>query len=135
MTPRIGIPCALILVVGFAATAACSRSGPDVAEATGTWAGAEAAMKVTTTGAHIEFPCAVGDIPQPLMAGSNGEFSADGVYAIQVGPANGPQQPARYTGRIDNQKMTLSVTLSATSQTFGSFTLTYGSPASFAKCL
>jgi hypothetical protein len=92
-------------------------------------------MKVTASGAHIEFNCAVGDIPQPLMAGSNGEFSADGTYAVQVGPANGPAQAARYSGRIDNQKMTLSVTLPTTGQAVGSFTLTFGSSDLIVKCL
>ena len=134
MTTRTGIARSLIVVVA-AVAAACGGSGPDVAVATGTWAGSSAAMTVTTAGAHIEFSCAVGDIPQPLMADTSGEFSATGVYAVQVGPANGPQQPARYSGRVDNQKMTLTVLLTGTNQTVGSFTLSFGAPATIPKCV
>jgi hypothetical protein len=124
----------LLLVTVLAIGACGNPAGPDALVPAGTWGGPEASAIVTATGAHLEFPCGAGEIAQPLMTTSNGEFAIDGTYIRQVGPAAIPQ-PARFSGRVNNQTMTLSVTLSGGSQPIGSFTLTLGIPPSFVRCL
>jgi hypothetical protein len=134
MTNRTLARC-LMLVVSVMTIAGCRGVGdPDVPVAAGTWGSGEAAVTVTANGVHLEFPCASGDITQALLTDSNGDFSVEGVYTRQSGPGLNPQA-ARYSGHIDNQTMTLSVTLSQTNQAIGSFTLKLGTPASFAKCV
>jgi hypothetical protein len=124
----------LLLVVSVVTIAGCRGLGdPDVPVSAGTWGG-DAMVTVTANGVHFEFPCASGDISQPLLTDSSGDFRADGTYVREGGPGFTPQ-PARYSGHVDNQTMTVTVTLSQTNQQVGSFTVKFGAPGSFAKCV
>jgi len=124
----------LALVVSVATIVGCTGlNNPDVPVSAGTWAG-DAAVTVTANGAHFEFPCASGDVTQPLLADSKGDFSIDGTYIREGGPGF-TSQPARYSGHIDNQTMTLTVTLTQTNQKVGTFTVKFGGSGSFAKCV
>jgi hypothetical protein len=106
---------------------------------TGTWGGDGIRMDVTKRGAKIEFDCAYGAIDEPLMTGSDGRFRFKGVLVMERGgPVREGQEakslPASYTGSLSGQQMTLTVTITDTGQTIGTFTLTRGKAARLTKC-
>lgn len=96
-------------------------------------------MQVTELGADISYACAHGSINERLMLDGNGRFEALGTH---VNESPGPlredrppdSHPARYTGRVEGQMMTLTVTLTDTKQEVGTFTLTYGRGGRVRKC-
>jgi hypothetical protein len=97
-------------------------------------------MTVSAEGARFEFDCAHGNIDAPLLQSVHGAFSATGVYVHEHG---GPirvgeppdSHPSTYAGQIVAGTMTLSVRLADTHETFGPFTLTFGSSGTVVKCL
>ena len=107
---------------------------------TGTWGGEHVAMTVTAGGAHLEFDCASGDINQPLTLDSERRMAMDGVFVREHG---GPvrdgetadRRPARYSGRINGNTMTLGITLIDSNENIGTFTLNYGAEPAVRKCL
>ena len=120
--------------------AACSTTtGPDAVIMTGSWGGDHAVLDVTATSASIEFDCAHGTLPVPLTL-NGGTFNVMGDYVQEHG---GPirsdetvdRQPARYTGTVRGNTMTLLVRLTATAQDLGTYTLTRGSSGRVFKCL
>jgi hypothetical protein len=127
--------CALLTVMG-----ACSTTtGPDAIIMNGTWGGDHALLEITTTSAPIEFDCAHGELPVPLTL-SRGSFDVMGYYVQEHG---GPirtdetveRQPARYSGTVSGNTMTLLVRLPATARDIGTFNLTRGSSGRVFKCL
>lgn len=105
----------------------------------GVWGGVHIRMQVTDQGAEIEYDCAHGRILEPLSLDSEGRFQAKGIHVLE-GP--GPvrlgvtpdEQPASFTGNVNGKTMTLKVTLTATSEHIGTFTLTQGSEGRIHKC-
>jgi hypothetical protein len=132
-----------VIVVMCASVSACASvtvaDRRDRRLSTGTWGGDHIALTVTESGAHIEFDCASGDIPEPIMIGDDGRMSVDGVYLREHG---GPvridevaeRKPARYSGRLDGQTLTLEVMLTGSNEHVGSFTLTHGATPRVRKC-
>ncbi len=106
---------------------------------TGTWGGKDVSVNITETGATVEYSCAEGTISQPIMLDKNGNFDVKGVYVaehggpVRIGEDN--SRPARYSGRIDGDKMTLTVTLTDKKETIGTYALTYGAITHLVKCL
>lgn len=106
---------------------------------TGTWGGDHAVLEVTATSASIEFDCAHGTLPAPLTL-NRGSFDVTGDYVQEHG---GPiradetvnRQPARYTGAVSGNTMTLGVRLTATGEDRGTYTLVRGSSGRVFKCL
>ena len=124
----------LLLVQG----SACAHSpvGPDDGRVpTGTWGGEHVALTVTNAGAHVEFDCASGDIKRPLTVDRNGRFSVDGVLVQEHGPIRRGEEPARYSGQVDGDAMTLDVILIDSNGTVGTFTLTHGGDQHVTKCV
>ena len=128
-----------VLLAVFAG--ACSTPvNPSDGRVAGEWGGQHVALTVTSAGAQLEFDCASGEITKPLTVDGQGRFSVEGVYLrehpgpIHVGD-DPVRQPARYSGRIDGTTMTLDVTLIASNQTVGSFTLTRDAQPRVLKCL
>jgi hypothetical protein len=120
--------------------AACgTTTGPDAVTMTGTWGGDHAVLDVTATSASIEFDCAHGTLPVPLTL-NRGTFDVTGDYVQEHG---GPirsdetvdRQPARYSGTVSGNTMTLMVRLTATGQDRGTYTLMRGSSGRVFKCL
>jgi hypothetical protein len=78
-------------------------------------------------------------LPVPLTL-NGGSFDVTGDYVQEHG---GPirsdetvdRQPARYTGTVRGNTMTLLVRLTATAQDLGTYTLTRGSSGRVFKCL
>src|SRR3954447_356287 len=106
----------------------------------GSWGGNQVSLEVTASGATVEFFCAHGIIDKPVTLDSSGRFDAAGVYVRESGiaPAQDDTQQgesARYSGSTDGTTLTLVVTLTATNQRVGTYTLTLGQPAKLAKCM
>lgn len=105
----------------------------------GRWGAAHIRLIVTKDGAQINYDCAHGTIDTPMVTDRRGTFSLRGTHvkehagAIQLGETP-DSHPARYTGRIDGQKMTLTVKLTDTDEEVGTFTLIRGGAGRIWKC-
>jgi hypothetical protein len=105
----------------------------------GTWGGEHVRIKFRGQEADVEFDCAHGTITDPPNTDSASHFDLRGRY-VREGPGpvrlNKPpvSQPARYSGSIKGNQISLSVTLTNTSQEIGTFTLTRGSQGLIRKC-
>ncbi len=107
--------------------------------ASGVWGGEHVRMNVRADGASIEYDCAHGTIDETLELDAEGRFDAKGTHVregpgpIRVGKLP-PSRPARYTGRVSGDEMSLTLTLTDTSQVVGTYTLTRGSEGFIRKC-
>ena len=107
---------------------------------TGMWGGEHMHMEVSSKGARIEYDCAHGTIDQPMTLDSSGYFDVRGIHVTERG---GPMREgersdalaARYTGRIQDQTMTITVILTESKEIAGTFTLGYGKIPRLRKCL
>jgi hypothetical protein len=107
--------------------------------ATGVWGGEHISMRVTESGAEIEYDCAHGTIAYPLVLDGEGRFDVEGTHVRERG---GPvrrgdkpdSHPARYTGSVNGQTMTLTVMLTETQETVDTFKLTEGNVGRVRKC-
>jgi hypothetical protein len=113
------------------------QPGPVVV--TGIWGGDHIRLEVLDSGASIEYDCAHGTISKPLRLDSNGHFQAVGSH---VGEHGGPildgespvGRPVNYSGSISGETMTLTVTLTDSSERIGTFTLERGNEGQLVKC-
>lgn len=108
--------------------------------ATGTWGGQDIGLNVTDTNAEVQFSCAHGTIDQTLKLDGQGRFSAKGTFTAETpGPVREDRLPkaqsALYEGRVEDQQMTLTVTIIETKERVGDFTLKRGSGGRVRKCL
>ena len=105
----------------------------------GTWGGDGVRLEVGERGAEVEFDCAHGSMGK-ISPGRNGRFEVRGVFVRERG---GPEriggepegEPARYSGRVEGERMTLRVTLTDSNTDAGTFTLTRGKAGRLRKCL
>ena len=117
----------------------CSKdlAGPIAASE---WGGDHVGLTVSETGGTLEYDCASGTIDQPILAATDGNFTAIGTHTRGHG---GPirideipdRHPARYDGWTDGETMRLSVTLTDTGDKLGSFTLVRGQSPHVFRCL
>ena len=80
----------------------------------GTWGGRSLQMEVTQQGATLEFDCAQGTIPEPLVLDATGKFRAKGTFQTGGGPVRRDQKPGSdvvYTGTVEGDTMQLEFTL------------------------
>jgi len=106
----------------------------------GLWGGEHIRLEVNETGARLEFDCAHGSVASPITLDGRLHFDFEGVYVSERG---GPERPgqtpdthtARYTGRVEGDKMFLSVALKHLNQNLGTYTLTRGAEPLLVKCL
>jgi hypothetical protein len=106
----------------------------------GHWGGDHAGLVIGLTGASVEYDCAHGTIDVPFALGASGEFDLRGTHDREHG---GPvredevpdRHPARYQGTVKGESMTMTVTLTDTGQTIGTFNLRRGSNPNVFKCL
>ena len=139
-----------LLALVFLQTASCQTGGPGTmltgppgAQArvsNGTWGGDHAGMEVTDDGATLDYDCAHGTIDEPLLLDGQGDFNVTGTHVtehggLQPGDGKADSHPARYTGHVEGQVMTLTVTLTDTQEEFGTFKLTFGASPRVVKCL
>jgi hypothetical protein len=131
------------LIVLFALSGVLLRAGaqaaPDAdAVATGAWGGEHIVLKVSEKGADVEFDCAHGQVTQPITLDKRGDFDAAGTFTPEHGgpvrrDENTPSASARYSGHVDGDTMSLTVTLGK--ETVGIYALIRGSRPRLTKCL
>lgn len=105
----------------------------------GEWGGQGISMEVTDTGATLGFDCATGSITEPIVPDGAGRFSVKGLFARQhPGPTreddNNEGQPANYSGLIEGENLTLTITLTRNAEKVGTFTLGHGRPGRIRRC-
>ena len=105
----------------------------------GVWGGQHIVVEVTDLGAKITYDCADGTIDQTMERYNNGHFEVRGTHTrYRGGPARSDDKPdrhqARYTGRVKGNSMTLTVILTDTKETVGTFSLTYGERPELTRC-
>jgi len=130
---------AVVSCVMLAAVACSNPIGPGDHVAGGTWGGEHIALEVTADRGRIEYDCAHGDT-EPLTVDRSGRFDVKGTHTPEHG---GPvredekliSRPARYAGRVDGGRMTLTVTLTDSGEILGTFALTRGVAGRLTKCL
>lgn len=107
--------------------------------AEGSWGGMHLRLSVGRDGAFLEFDCARGQIAAPFEIDSEGRFDLPGTYTregpgpIRIG-REPSARPARYSGRVEGARMTLSVKLEGADTPLAEYTLTHGAPGRVVKC-
>ena len=111
-------------------------TGADVPS--GRWAGEHVVMEVTSSGATLEFDCAHGTIDGRLTVDSDGRFDAAGSFTRERGGPTRENEsrgvPARYSGSVKDSTLTVTIVLTASKETVGTFTLRHGAQARLFKC-
>ena len=107
--------------------------------AEGTWGGAHLRMNVSSDSAALEFDCAHGEITAPFVLNGEGRFDLPGMYTREgPGPIRMGREPsarpARYAGRVEGARMTLSVRLEGSDKPLGDYILTRGDEGRIVKC-
>ena len=105
----------------------------------GVWGGAHIRLDVEAQGTTVQYDCAHGSIEGQLTLDSEGRFDARGTFVHEGGGSirigiNRVAQKARYEGRVSGERLNLTVTLTETAQTIGTYTLTRGSEGRIRKC-
>ena len=105
----------------------------------GVWGGVHIQIQATDRGADVEYDCAHGTISDPIKLNAEGRFRVSGTHSLdQPGPARqgvtSEARAATYSGSVNGKTMNLTVTLNATSEVIGTFTLTQGSEGIIRKC-
>lgn len=105
----------------------------------GNWGGENAGMIVSDTAMHLHIGCTYGDVSGRVPVGSGGQFDVAGNYTLRAFPiAVGPSVPARFTGRLDGAKVTITATVNDTVQhttvVLGPVTVAYGAEAKLGPC-
>jgi hypothetical protein len=106
----------------------------------GVWGGEHMGLWVEKERARIEYDCGRGTIDEPLVLDRRGHFNVRGTHHKEHG---GPVrideqkagQPARYTGVLVAQTLTITVTLTDTQKPIGTFRLTHNQEPRIVKCL
>lgn len=114
-----------------------AQAGGSVSE--GVWGGEHIRLEVSGKSATLEFDCAHGKILEPLTLDHAGRFEAKGTFTQEHGgPVRDTEtdasRPVKYSGSIKDKKMTLSITLSNSSESLGTYTLVQGSEGKIVKC-
>jgi hypothetical protein len=95
-------------------------------------------MQVTTRETTIEYDCAHATIDQRITLDRYGRFSVSGKqFSEHGGPVREEDEagrPARFSGQVKGNSMTLRVENSATRALIGNFTLLYGVQPRLFKC-
>src|SRR5687767_12291302 len=101
----------ILLALSLAASLACrDRLAAPVTEVAGTWGGENAGMIVSDSSVHVHIGCTLGDASGPILPDPDGRFEVSGTYNVDAYPVDrGIVHPARFSGRIVGQTMTLSV--------------------------
>jgi hypothetical protein len=123
-------------LAAIASVAACyGTPAAPITEIVGTWGGDNAGLIVTDSTVHVHIGCTLGDARGPVRPDADGRFEALGTYNVDAYPIDrGITHPARFTGRIVGQSMTLTVTLTDTARQLGPVTLTYGKEPQMGPC-
>ena len=122
--------------------AACSGGSTAPADGLlplGMWGGENNGMIVGDTAVHVHVGCTYGDISGRVKLTADGQFDVAGSYLLRAFPiAVGPTMPARFVGRVEGLRATLSVTVNDTvehkSVALGPVVVTLGTDAHMGPC-
>jgi len=105
-------------VLAFACSSTSTPLPPnDGFIALGTWGGDTAAMIVGDTAMHLHIGCTFGDVSGRVPLDAQGHFDVSGSYMLRAFPiAVGPSVPARFTGRLDANVISVTATIDDTVQ-------------------
>ena len=107
--------------------------------ALGTWGSRQISIEVTDTGATLDFPCANGQITEPLVLNGLGQFDVAGVYRQEhPGPVRmgeDDSQSARYTGKVEGKVLTLIIKVRGSDVVLGPFVCNFGVKTRVPKCM
>jgi hypothetical protein len=111
----------------------------DGALALGTWGGENSGMIVSDTAMHLHVACTYGDVSGRIALSATGQFDVAGSYLLRAYPiAIGPTMPARFVGRVDGAKATVTVTVNDTvehkSVVLGPVVVTWGTEPKMGPC-
>lgn len=137
---------AALWTVALSACLACTSSsassdGDRGRPAAGVWGGSHIRLDVAEDGtAAVELDCAHGTVSEPILPGDDGTFRAAGSYVQErPGPVREGQEdtgrPAHYAGRVEDGRMTLTITLTGSGDELGPFELIHGKTPRLTKCL
>ncbi len=98
----------------------------------GIWGGEGARLDVASSEVRTYFDCAEGRIEGSVTFGTDGSFRVTGTYI--PGPVAREVVSARYDGRVDSDRMNLSVTLVDTEDVLGPFELVRGEAGNVVLC-
>ena len=104
---------------------------PTAPSVLGDWGGREASLTLARSGGTLSYPCGAGTMDSAWTLGPGGVFTATGQHFFGGGPMpvqGRPPHPASYSGTVDGDRLTLSVTLTDLNQTLGPFHLVRGGP-------
>jgi hypothetical protein len=107
--------------------------------AIGTWGGDNAGVIVDDTVAHVHIGCTFGNFSGPVNLDAGGRFTVAGSYVLRAYPVLvGPSHPAQFSGLVQNNKLTISVTVSDTVENkqvvLGPVTVTFSSDPRMGPC-
>ena len=127
---------AIAVVIGMSGVLACSAAtSTPPTDLVGTWGGDNAGMIVSANDIHVHIGCTLGDAKAPIQTDPNGRFQLEGTYNVDAYPVDrGITHPAVFSGRINRQTMTLTVTLTDIARVLGPVTLTYGKEPKMGPC-
>ena len=104
----------------------------------GVWGGTGIGFVIEQNGVQIEYDCAQGEIKQKFKTDANGNFNLNGFHTYQTSVVRVDfvlkPQAANFVGKISGATMKLKVTLTATNEVIGEFTLTRGAVPGLRKC-
>jgi hypothetical protein len=105
----------------------------------GKWGGEHISLEVTEGGAVVEYDCAHGTIGRRIIPDRKGRFDVPGTFVEESGGpvregARPKSYPARYTGRVNGGRMSVTVTRGDTQEVIGRFTLVRGQEPALFKC-
>ena len=93
----------------------CDILGPKSRVVTGTWGGDNAGLIADDSTAHVHIACTFGNVHQPIVLSSSGQFDVPGDYVLRAYPVYvGPSLPARFQGSVVGRTMTLGVVVNDT---------------------
>ena len=124
---------------GGAATPKGGSAGVNERLAAGVWGGSHIRMEVGEGGVNFEFDCGAGNIDRPVALDGEGRFDVKGTFNVQhAGPVLRDEEantrPARYSGRVRGDTLTLTVAFADSEEEGNTYTLTRGSEGRLMKC-
>lgn len=117
---------------------ALACSSPTAPAALGSWGGKQVSLVLTASGGTLSYACGAGTIDSSWTLSDAGQFVGSGQHFFGGGPVppqGHPPHPARYSGRVQGDLLTLTVTLSDLNETLGPYYLVRGGPAVAELCV
>ena len=104
----------------------------------GAWGGTEASLALDRSGGELNYLCGNGTVDSTWTLSKSGAFAASGAHFFGGGPdpvQGRPAHPARYSGQVNGDLLTLTVTVLDLNEKLGPFTLVRGGPPVHEMCV